>query len=181
MALVLSTLFCLAAATTARHQLARSQARHQAALIREATLQAEREALAVQIQEAWETLALTEQQVAALSQEAAAMAEILSWDVDLMEITHYAPLAPDAVEGMDYAGDPRVTSSGEETQIGVTVAAGPEVPFGTQVYIPGYGLRIVQDRGGSITEGRLDIAVASRQEANQLGRIFREVYLEPTP
>ena len=114
-----------------------------------------------------------------LMEETERMAEVLQWERRQMTITHYAPLAPYAVEGMDYSGDPRVTSSGEPTQIGVTVAAGPEVPFGTRVYIPGYGFREVHDRGGDVGFNRIDVAVASRSEAFRLGRVRNhDVYVE---
>ena len=114
-----------------------------------------------------------------LQQENEEMNEVLQWDVRRMNVTHYAPFDPDAVEGFDYWGDPGVTSSGEPTQIGVTVAAGPEVPFGTELYIPGYGFREVHDRGGAITRGKLDIAIESRSEAYRLGRQNMTVYLKP--
>ena len=61
------------------------------------------------------------------------------WNIEPVEITGYAPLDPRAVEGVCYEGDPGVTASGEPTQIGVSVAAGLDVPFGTKVWIDGYG------------------------------------------
>jgi 3D (Asp-Asp-Asp) domain-containing protein len=42
---------------------------------------------------------------------------------------------------------------------GLTLAAPRSVPFGTAVCIEGVGLRIVQDRGGSITGNRVDVYV----------------------
>ena len=71
---------------------------------------------------------------------------------------------------MCYEGDPRITASGAPVVPGVTVAAGKELPFGTELYIRGIGKRIVQDRGGAIGRGRLDIAVETQAEAYQFGR-----------
>lgn len=94
--------------------------------------------------------------------------ELNKWSV--YEATAYAPLDPNAKEGMCYEGDPRITASGALVVPGVTVAAGKELPFGTELYIRGIGKRIVQDRGGAIGRGRLDIAVKTQAEAFQFGR-----------
>lgn len=93
-----------------------------------------------------------------------------SIEVKEVEVSFYAPLDHNAVEGMCYSGDPHITASGKEVVIGETIAAGPEIPFGTKVYIEGYGWRTVQDRGGMIGNDNIDIAVASRGEALRNGR-----------
>ena len=85
-------------------------------------------------------------------------------------VTAYAPLDSQAVEGMCYSGNPNITASGARVEPGKTVAAGPSLPFGTNLYIAGYGRRIVEDRGGAITDGRLDLAVQTREEALRFGR-----------
>ena len=87
-----------------------------------------------------------------------------------VEITGYAPLDPRAIEGMCFTGNPNITYSGEPVQIGVTVAAGPEIPIGTRVWIQGHGWRVVQDRGGGVVRRNLDIAVETREEAFAIGR-----------
>ena len=92
------------------------------------------------------------------------------WNVAVFEITAYAPLDPRAVKGMCYSGDPRVTASGARTTPGVTIAAGPLMPFGTKVYIQGHGWREVQDRGGMIGNNNIDIAVDTLEEAYRIGR-----------
>lgn len=94
-----------------------------------------------------------------------------AWEVQEVEISGYAPLDAQAIEGMCYSGDPRVTSSGAKTTPGITAAAPENVPFGTRVYIPSRGeMRVVQDRGGRVgyTEDgvmQLDLCVETREEA----------------
>lgn len=94
--------------------------------------------------------------------------ELNKWSV--YEATAYAPLDPNAKEGMCYEGNPRITASGAPVVPGVTVAAGKELPFGTELYIKGIGKRIVQDRGGAIGRGCIDIAVKTQAEAIRFGR-----------
>ena len=94
--------------------------------------------------------------------------ELNRWSV--YEVTAYAPLDLDAKEGMCYDGDPRITASGEPVVPGVTVAAGKDLPFGTELYIHGIGKRIVQDRGAAISRGHIDIAVKTQAEAIRFGR-----------
>ena len=91
------------------------------------------------------------------------------WEVKAVEITGYAPLDPRAIEGWDYQGDPNITTSGAQGVPGITAAAGPDIPFGTRVYVEG-AMRVVQDRGGRIGNGNLDLAVETQEEAYEIGR-----------
>lgn len=100
------------------------------------------------------------------------------FDIQVYEITNYAPLDPNAIEGMCYSGDQNITASGNQVEIGLTAAASRDIPFGTRVWIEGFGWREVWDRGGMITEGKLDIAVDTKQEAFRFGRKDRVVVLE---
>lgn len=50
------------------------------------------------------------------------------------------------------------------------IAASTAFPFGTEIYIPGYGRSLVKDRGGSIKGNRLDVYFDSHQEALEWGR-----------
>ncbi len=93
------------------------------------------------------------------------------WGIDVFELTFYAPLDPNAVEGMCYSGDPNTTASGAPVVIGETAAGGPDFPFGTRVWIMGYGWRTITDRGGDICNESIDIAVWSRAKAYAHGRV----------
>ena len=64
-----------------------------------------------------------------------------------------------------------VTASGHKIQEGDKFCAAPaNIPFGTKIDIPGYGLVRVEDRGGAITKGRLDIYFFLHQDALNWGR-----------
>ena len=102
---------------------------------------------------------------------------LLNVEVVDMEITAYAPLDPKAIEGVCYSGDPTITASGNKVVIGRTVASGRNLPFGTLVFIKGFGFRIVEDRGGKIKSHNLDIAVQTKAEAWQIGRQERRVII----
>jgi len=98
-----------------------------------------------------------------------------TWKVEEVEVTAYAPLSPRAIPGMCYSGDPRVTASSEKVVPGVTAAAGPDIEFGTRVWVENIGFRIIQDRGGRVNRNdedlrQLDLAVWSREEAFRIGR-----------
>lgn len=59
-----------------------------------------------------------------------------------------------------------ITASGAPVQAGVTVAADPDIfPFGTALYIEGVGVRYVQDTGAAIQGNKLDVAVATHENA----------------
>ena len=125
-----------------------------------------------------EALSRRIRQVNSLLDEMDEMRTVLDWDARQMTITHYAPLDPSAIEGVCYSGDPSITASGATVEPGITVAAGRNIPFGTRIFIPGYGYREVQDRGGAIGPNNIDIAVASRSRAFELGRVQQTVYVE---
>jgi 3D (Asp-Asp-Asp) domain-containing protein len=94
-------------------------------------------------------------------------------------VTGYAPLDPNAVEGMCYSGDPNTTASGAKVQANRTVAAGRSIPFGTLLMIEGFDGIIfeVQDRGGMIKDDCIDVFMLTRKEALRFGRQKRQVWI----
>jgi len=71
-----------------------------------------------------------------------------------------------------------ITASGHVIKPGDRfVAASKDMKFGTMVTIPGYGKVLVEDRGGSITDGRLDVYFDTHQEALNWGVKILEVKL----
>lgn len=73
-----------------------------------------------------------------------------------------------------------ITASGEYVRPG-TCAAGPSVPFGTQLYIEGYGYATVTDRGGAIRDGMLDVWFPTYRQAIQWGRKSVRVWFLSSP
>lgn len=76
-----------------------------------------------------------------------------------------------------------ITASGDKATPWYTVAAGSGYPWGTVIYIPSLsktangGWFVVQDRGGAISNNKLDIFVASHSEALQFGRRNLQCYI----
>jgi len=99
-----------------------------------------------------------------------AAVEPMDFEIQRWTATAYAPLDPDAVQGVCYSGDPNITASGMPIEPGISVAAGPSVPFGTWLWIEGLGWRRVDDRGAAIRDGRIDICMITREEAIRFGR-----------
>jgi len=63
-----------------------------------------------------------------------------------------------------------VTASGTRAQHGTIAADTAVLPFGTIVYVPGYGYGRVEDRGGAIKGARLDLWYPSHGAAKEWGR-----------
>jgi len=65
-----------------------------------------------------------------------------------------------------------ITASGKPVSYngGRFCAAPKSIPFGTMIDIPGYGCVSVTDRGGAITEGRLDVCFQDHKTALAWGR-----------
>lgn len=62
-----------------------------------------------------------------------------------------------------------ITASGKKAQTGTIAADTSRYPFGTVVYIPGYGYGVVEDRGGAIRGDHIDLYFDSHNEAQQWG------------
>ena len=67
-----------------------------------------------------------------------------------------------------------ITASGTHVQQGRTIAAPSWIPFGTTVVINGISY-VCEDRGGYISDNRLDIYMDSREDAVEFGRKEMEV------
>lgn len=75
-------------------------------------------------------------------------------------------------------GEPKavgITASGKPAQDGTIAADTGIFPFGTIMYIPGYGYGVVEDRGGDITGYHIDLYFSSHQTALEWGRQRKEV------
>ena len=76
-----------------------------------------------------------------------------------------------------------ITSSGAKAIAWYTVAAGKGYPMGTIIYIPALsnkpngGWFVVQDRGGAISNNKLDVFCSTHNEALQYGRKNLECYI----
>lgn len=76
------------------------------------------------------------------------------------------------------------THTGNNTASGVyptphhTCASWPELPFGTQIYVPSLGeTYTVEDTGGAVTYGIIDIFMDTEQECWDFGRQDLEAYI----
>lgn len=76
-----------------------------------------------------------------------------------------------------------ITASGEKVQAWHTIAAGPELPFGTKVFIPFFrdkpnkGIFTVEDRGSAIKENCIDVYMESNEDCKNFGLRYLEVYI----
>lgn len=95
---------------------------------------------------------------------------------EIFTITGYAPLDPDAVEGVCYQGNPNETYSGKPPVPGKT-AAGHISLIGKTVFVEGMGFRRINDIGGAIGEKDLDLVFETRAEALDWGRQERRVVI----
>lgn len=65
-----------------------------------------------------------------------------------------------------------ITATGTTAKEGRTIAVDPKViPYGTKVYIDGWGYRIAEDCGGGIKGNHIDIYVDSASHIPAAGRI----------
>lgn len=76
-----------------------------------------------------------------------------------------------------------ITASGSPVKEWHTAAAGPELAFGTIIYIPYFlkmpnkGVFVVADRGSAITNGTLDVYMAAHEAAEAFGKQYLECYI----
>ncbi len=74
-----------------------------------------------------------------------------------------------------------ITASGERARKGTIAADTSKFPFGTVMYVPGYGYGRVEDRGGAIKGYRIDLYFPSHSQARKWGRIKKNVKVWPVP
>lgn len=82
------------------------------------------------------------------------------------KLTHYCT---ETVEHICGTGD-GITATGTQVTAGRTIAVDPAfIPYGSQVYIEGYGWRIAEDCGGAVNGNHIDITVDTHEQALSLG------------
>ena len=69
-----------------------------------------------------------------------------------------------------------VTASGTTATVGRTCAAGKDLPFGTVLWIDGIGYRTVEDRGGGVNGGHIDVLCENHSECYALTGYY-DVYV----
>ena len=91
-------------------------------------------------------------------------------------VTAYASL--DNQSGICAQGDPNITSTGSQVRRGIIAVDPKKIPYGSLVYVPGYGEAIAEDTGGALRSYNgiaIDIWVESYDEAMQWGKQDLEV------
>lgn len=68
-----------------------------------------------------------------------------------------------------------VTASGANAKVGTLAADTSRYPFGTMMYVPGYGYGRVEDRGSAIKGDHIDLFFKTHKEALEWGRQQRQV------
>jgi 3D (Asp-Asp-Asp) domain-containing protein len=71
-----------------------------------------------------------------------------------------------------------LTATGTNVIAGRTVAVDPRViPYGTEMYIEGYGWRVAEDCGGAVNGNHIDIAVETHSRAMSMGTTSGGVWI----
>lgn len=92
--------------------------------------------------------------------------------VGAWRITGYTPGCVHCCESAE-----GITASGVKAINGYTVAAGPSIPFGTTIYIEGYGYYVVEDRGPR--DGLIDICCPTHDDCGPVTKRGVNVYIVP--
>ena len=96
-------------------------------------------------------------------------------------ITRYAPLDPNAIEGMCYSGDPNITSTGMQVGPNIIAVDPARIPYGSKVLIEGFDeVFIAGDTGSAMrnAEGLLiDVFAYTKEEAFQFGIQERKIII----
>lgn len=71
-----------------------------------------------------------------------------------------------------------ITITGTQVTAGRTIAVDPSlIPYGTEVYIEGYGWRVAEDGGGAVNGKHIDIAVSTHSIAEAMGTTTGGVWI----
>ena len=90
------------------------------------------------------------------------------------KLTHYCP----GYHGAPCGTGDGITATGTKVTAGRTIAVDPKkIPYGSKVYIEGYGWRVAEDCGGSVKGNHIDIAMNSHTEAINMGTKTGGVWL----
>lgn len=95
-------------------------------------------------------------------------------------ITAYAPF--DNVSGICAEGNPYVTATGTKTRAGVAAVDPKKIPYGTNLFIPGYGMAVAEDTGGLIRAYNgvaIDVVMETYAEAMAWGVKYLDVKIQP--
>ena len=68
-----------------------------------------------------------------------------------------------------------VTASGSKARVGTIAADTRQFPFGTIMYIEGYGYGRVEDRGGAVKGAHIDLFFRNHKQALEWGRRTKRV------
>jgi len=80
--------------------------------------------------------------------------------------------------GANCDSDCSITAYSEPVDYERGIACGPSIPYGTPVYIQGFGWRgECKDLGGGITDNRLDVAMRLEDEGNWIHGDFQVVWV----
>lgn len=100
---------------------------------------------------------------------------------ELYEVTAYTLREQETNKGPDHP-EYGITASGTKVKENHTIACPKSMPFGTKIYIPYFDHTFVcEDRGGAITEGKLDVYMPGLQDALEFGRRELEVLVLDKP
>ncbi|RJE47716.1 hypothetical protein A7K50_03450 [Dehalobacter sp. MCB1] len=95
------------------------------------------------------------------------------------KVTAYAPF--DNKSGICNDGTASTTATGTTPRIGVAAVDPSKIPYGTQLYIPGYGNAVAEDTGGAMRsyDGiQIDVVMNSYDEAIKWGVRYLEMKME---
>ena len=97
------------------------------------------------------------------------------------EVTAYTA-GPESTGKENYDLDYGVTASVYKLSVGdgeKCIAAPPEIRFGVRIFVPGYGVGVVRDRGGEIVGNHLDVYFDDVEDARRWGRQLLQVIVFP--